>query len=94
MEETTTISRATVMPVQAEGATDTAAEEEEVAEPAENGKADADGAEKGGRFGWMKGGKNVAKKKPGKLPPRQAEQSSKDSREAAADILREMTRRR
>jgi hypothetical protein len=30
---------------------------------------------------------------PGKLPPRPSE-LSKDSREAAADILREMTRRR
>ena len=34
-----------------------------------------------------------SKKKPGKLPPRPDAQS-KDSREAAADILREMTRRR
>ncbi len=33
------------------------------------------------------------KQQPGKLPPR-PEQQSKDSREAAADILREMTRRR
>jgi len=40
------------------------------------------------------GGKTApAKKAPGKLPPRQ-EQQTKDSREAAADILREMTRRR
>ncbi len=46
--------------------------------------------------GWslFKRGKTApGKKKPGKLPPR-PEQQSKDSREAAADILREMTRRR
>jgi predicted component of type VI protein secretion system len=34
------------------------------------------------------------KKKPGKLPPRANSQPTKDSTEAAADILREMTRRR
>lgn len=48
------------------------------------------------KSGWnlFKRGKSApAKKKPGKLPPR-PEQQSKDSREAAADILREMTRRR
>jgi len=41
------------------------------------------------------GGKPGApkKKEPGKLPPR-AEEKSKDSRDAAADILREMQRRR
>jgi pSer/pThr/pTyr-binding forkhead associated (FHA) protein len=44
---------------------------------------------------WFKrgGGKASGKPKPGKLPPR-ADQQTKDSREAAADILREMTRRR
>ncbi|MEX2317939.1 MAG: FHA domain-containing protein [Pirellulales bacterium] len=93
MEETTTMNRAAARPAQAGEPAASPDEDDEVA--AENGKADeADEAEKGGRWGWMKGGKNVAKKKPGKLPPRQAEQSSKDSREAAADILREMTRRR
>ena len=46
--------------------------------------------------GWnlFKRGKAAPrKKKPGKLPPGPDAQS-KDSREAAADILREMTRRR
>jgi len=43
---------------------------------------------------FKRGGKAPpSKKQPGKLPPR-PEQQSKDSREAAADILREMTRRR
>jgi pSer/pThr/pTyr-binding forkhead associated (FHA) protein len=50
--------------------------------------------EKSSRWGGLfKRGKNGAKKKPGKLPPR-PDQATKDSREAAADILREMTRRR
>ena len=51
-------------------------------------------AEKSGGWSFFKRGKGAAsKKKPGKLPPR-PEAPSKDSREAAADILREMTRRR
>jgi pSer/pThr/pTyr-binding forkhead associated (FHA) protein len=52
--------------------------------------------EEDSKAGWsfFKRGKAApAKKKAGKLPPR-PEQQSKDSREAAADILREMTRRR
>jgi pSer/pThr/pTyr-binding forkhead associated (FHA) protein len=67
------------------------------AEPADNGAAAAaeESAETDSKAGWSlfkrKGG--VPKKQPGKLPPR-PEQQSKDSREAAADILREMTRRR
>jgi pSer/pThr/pTyr-binding forkhead associated (FHA) protein len=69
----------------------------EVAEPeeqaAENGEASEKAGEKSGRWGFLKMGKGVIKKKPGKLPPR-TDQQSKDSREAAADILREMTRRR
>lgn len=49
---------------------------------------------KSGGWNLFKRGKGPApKQKPGKLPPR-PEQQSKDSREAAADILREMTRRR
>lgn len=58
---------------------------QEAAEEASDGKA--------GRWGFLKIGKGTVKKKPGKLPPR-TDQQSKDSREAAADILREMTRRR
>ena len=61
------------------------------AEMAEDAPVDA-----AGKSGWglfKRGKATSAKKKPGKLPPR-PEQQSKDSREAAADILREMTRRR
>jgi pSer/pThr/pTyr-binding forkhead associated (FHA) protein len=74
-------SETTAEPAAAEGAE----------EPPENGKS--------GSWSLFKrsssGGKAPAPKKaqPGKLPPR-PEQQSKDSREAAADILREMTRRR
>lgn len=53
----------------------------------------ADEETKGGWNLFKRGKAPPAKKKPGKLPPR-PEQQSKDSREAAADILREMTRRR
>lgn len=53
--------------------------------------------EEGGSGVWkfLKRGKPAGpkKKEPGKLPPRE-EQKSKDSRDAAADILREMQRRR
>ncbi|MCI0332116.1 MAG: FHA domain-containing protein [Planctomycetes bacterium] len=75
-------------------------ETEEVAD--ETASAEVDDAsndaptDEAGSGGWslFKRGKGApAKKKPGKLPPR-PEQQSKDSREAAADILREMTRRR
>jgi predicted component of type VI protein secretion system len=59
-----------------------------------------DAPEENGKSSWSLfkrsgSGKAPAPKKaaPGKLPPR-PEQQSKDSREAAADILREMTRRR
>lgn len=40
------------------------------------------------------GSKKTQKKKPGKLPARPPKQQSKDSQEAAASILRDMTRRR
>jgi len=57
----------------------------------------AEGDEEGsGVWKFLKrGGKPAGpkKKEPGKLPPRE-EQKSKDSRDAAADILREMQRRR
>ena len=47
-----------------------------------------------GVWKFLKRGKGAPpKKEPGKLPPRE-EQKSKDSRDAAADILREMQRRR
>jgi pSer/pThr/pTyr-binding forkhead associated (FHA) protein len=66
----------------AEGATSDAAL------PAENGDES--------KAGWSlfkRKGAGSKKTQPGKLPPR-PEQQTKDSREAAADILREMTRRR
>jgi predicted component of type VI protein secretion system len=76
----------------------------EAVEASENGEtpANQDAAEgevEGGSGVWKffkrgKAGKGAPpKKKPGKLPPR-ADQQTKDSREAAADILREMQRRR
>ncbi len=40
------------------------------------------------------GGQKEGKRKPGKLPPLPPKQGAKDSREAAENILREMTRRR
>jgi hypothetical protein len=58
--------------------------------------ADADSAatQKSGSWNFFKRGKSgTPKRKPGKLPPR-PDAATKDSREAAADILREMTRRR
>jgi pSer/pThr/pTyr-binding forkhead associated (FHA) protein len=76
---------------------------EDVSQLAESESADEATAtddateEEGGSGVWkfFKRGKGNAKKKaePGKLPPR-PDQQTKDSREAAADILREMTRRR
>ncbi len=71
------------------------------AEPAESEEdavedeaAAAPESEKSSGWNFFKRGKSgVGKKKPGKLPPR-PDAPSKDSREAAADILREMTRRR
>jgi pSer/pThr/pTyr-binding forkhead associated (FHA) protein len=61
----------------------------------EHTEADDDSAaEKSGSWNIFKRGKPApAKRKPGKLPPR-PDAATKDSREAAADILREMTRRR
>ena len=48
-----------------------------------------------GVWKWLKRGKaGPAKKEPGKLPPRSDQGPTKDSRAAAADILREMQRRR
>jgi pSer/pThr/pTyr-binding forkhead associated (FHA) protein len=69
-------------------------------ENVEDGTLKADDMEKAEEGGsgifklFKRGGKAPSpKKKPGKLPPR-ADQQTKDSREAAADILREMQRRR
>jgi pSer/pThr/pTyr-binding forkhead associated (FHA) protein len=63
---------------------------------ADESMAAPEGDEEGsGVWKFLKRGKAAApkKKEPGKLPPRE-EQKSKDSRDAAADILREMQRRR
>ena len=97
MQETKTLNRLG-NPVEGPAettASDTAdsAEAEEPADTEENGAAEEKADEKSGRWGFLKLGKGAAQKKPGKLPPR-TDQQSKDSREAAADILREMTRRR
>jgi pSer/pThr/pTyr-binding forkhead associated (FHA) protein len=59
--------------------------------PTVEGTNDEEGS---GVWKWMKRGKGAVKKAPGKLPPRTDQQPSKDSRDAAADILREMQRRR
>jgi pSer/pThr/pTyr-binding forkhead associated (FHA) protein len=78
-------SVAETVEITAESSVDDEAEPPDGEAPSEEGKS--------GGWNLFKRGKGAAKKKPGKLPPR-PEQSTKDSREAAADILREMTRRR
>ncbi len=97
LEETKTISRAV-----ATGDIAIAEDGTEAAASTDNGQADepsdevaaAEEVEKSGGWNLFKRGKGASsKKKPGKLPPR-PDQPVKDSREAAADILREMTRRR
>jgi pSer/pThr/pTyr-binding forkhead associated (FHA) protein len=96
MEETTTISRSIPAKVSVPAPTADEAESAEVTDE-EPPAAEAEPDEKSGSSGWnlfkLGKGKAGAKKQPGKLPPRPSE-ISKDSREAAADILREMTRRR
>lgn len=68
--------------------------EEGADEEGEQPAADSAKEEGGGAWGWFKRGKGgTGKKTPGKLPQRPG-QASKDTREAAADILREMQRRR
>jgi hypothetical protein len=96
MEETTTINKPLAAPKEIASADPDAGEESAPVGASTNGASEngAGAAEQAGRWGWLKGGKGQAKKKPGKLPPRQAEPSSKDSREAAADLIREMMRRR
>jgi pSer/pThr/pTyr-binding forkhead associated (FHA) protein len=64
--------------------------------PSDEAPSDAEvpATEKSGGWSFFKRGKSgPGKRKPGKLPPR-PDAPTKDSREAAADILREMTRRR
>jgi pSer/pThr/pTyr-binding forkhead associated (FHA) protein len=106
LEETTAITRG--KPTEEVAADDnvvtdeaTAEATDEVTDDSANGDAAASDAKEneestGKSGGWAlfkMGKKGGAKKSPGKLPPRPNE-GSKDSREAAADILREMTRRR
>jgi predicted component of type VI protein secretion system len=99
MEDTTSISRAApAKQVPTVPAANGNAEDEEAVDieeaPAEKSvEGSTDKADSGGWKFFKMGKKGAAKKAPGKLPPRPAE-TSKDSREAAADILREMTRRR
>jgi pSer/pThr/pTyr-binding forkhead associated (FHA) protein len=72
-----------------------AEDEDEAAATDDVPAAEAEKEEEGsGVWKWMKRGKGAAKKAPGKLPPRTDQGQSKDSRDAAADILREMQRRR
>ena len=100
LDDTTAITRAKPSQPAAEAddaediaVVDDEAEESTTASEQSSTDVKADG---NGSSGWnlFAFGKNKsAKKKPGKLPKR-PDQDSKDSREAAADILREMTRRR
>ena len=73
-----------------------AAEDEADAESNGEPVTDDEPKEEGsGVWKWLKRGKpGTAKKEPGKLPPRADQGPTKDSRAAAADILREMRRRR
>jgi pSer/pThr/pTyr-binding forkhead associated (FHA) protein len=90
----TTLSRAKFMETKqtVEDVADAPAEGESASEGTPS--AEAKDESKGGWSLFKRGSKAAEpKKKPGKLPPR-PEQASKDSREAAADILREMQRRR
>jgi pSer/pThr/pTyr-binding forkhead associated (FHA) protein len=95
MEETTSIVRAvSAKPAPAAESQngEAAANETEAAAEADEGAEES--SEKSGGWAFFKlGKKSGAKKSPGKLPPRPSA-ATKDSRDAAADILREMTRRR
>ncbi|MEX0613661.1 MAG: FHA domain-containing protein [Pirellulales bacterium] len=84
-DETSTVEEVTDLT----GSQDEQPQSQEGVDP--SAEAEADG--KSGGWSLFKRGKSGAKQKPGKLPPR-PDQPSKDSREAAADILREMQRRR
>jgi hypothetical protein len=89
MEETTTINRPAASPAEGEAAKSNG---DDNGDASDTSAAEVD--EKAAGWSWLKRGKTQAKKTPGKLPPRPMEPASKDSREAAADILREMQRRR
>jgi hypothetical protein len=70
-----------------------ATSEERIDEAHEAADEGAETSRSGGWNFFKRGKSGSAKRKPGKLPPR-PDAPTKDSREAAADILREMTRRR
>jgi predicted component of type VI protein secretion system len=96
MQETKTLNRMG-NPIEAE---ETVVGNGDESEPNAESDAAADDStgekpeEKSGGWNLFKRGKGSTKKSPpGKLPPR-TDQSSKDSREAAADIIRQMQRRR
>ena len=92
MEETTAITHKVA--AQESASTNGVAPADATEKSAEHAtdKAEEEATEKSGGWNIFKK-KGAAKKAPGKLPPRPAD-VSKDSREAATDILREMTRRR
>ncbi len=89
-EETSTTINRVSMPANAATVEDVSQmAEAAAADETANSADDQEGAEESGSGIWkfFKRGKAAPKKKPGKLPPRTEEQT-KDSREAAADILR------
>ncbi len=92
LEETTAITRGA--PAEETATSEGEAQDAAASESAVKGdtKAGDEASGKSGGWGFFKK-KGAAKKAPGKLPPRPNE-VTKDSREAATDILREMTRRR
>jgi predicted component of type VI protein secretion system len=93
MQETKTLNRLGKPAAEIEPASADSTVVEDVAEENSEESTAENPDEKSSGWNWFKRGKGGSKRKPGKLPPRM-EQQSKDSREAAADILREMTRRR
>jgi pSer/pThr/pTyr-binding forkhead associated (FHA) protein len=102
MDDTTAISRrkANKQTVEIDDAEDIAIVDDDVptaaaaaGESSINKQVEGNGSGGWSLFGKGKNKNKPAKKSPGKLPKR-PDQESKDSREAAADILREMTRRR
>jgi pSer/pThr/pTyr-binding forkhead associated (FHA) protein len=91
LEETATHKRVSPPQETTEGVNPGMAEAEGE-QPAQNGD-DSKIAEDDSKSSWGLFKRKGSKTKPGKLPPR-PDQGTKDSREAAAEILREMTRRR
>ncbi len=92
MEETTAITHRVAAQESASTNGEATAETTDLPAEAATDKAADEATDKSGGWSIFKK-KGAAKKAPGKLPPRPAD-VSKDSREAAMDILREMTRRR